>query len=61
MTTEELFTRLFYAGTVQMGMDEDRFWFMPIGVFLDLWACHKQWIGVEKPVRVMSIDDVVPV
>jgi hypothetical protein len=61
VTTAELFTRLLYFGTVQMGMSEDRFWLMPMGEFLDLWACHKQWIGVEKPVVVMSIDDLVPV
>jgi len=61
VTVAETFTRLFYCATVQMGMDENRFWSMPIGEFLDLWACHKQWAGVEKPVRVLSIDDVVPV
>jgi len=44
-----------------MGMGAEDFWLMPIGLFLDLWACQKQWCGVEKPVRVMSIDDVVPV
>ena len=60
MTTDELFTRLHYAGTVQMGMGTEDFWLMPTGEFLDLWACHKQWIGVEKPVREQTIDDVVP-
>jgi len=34
---------------------------MPIGLFLDLMACHKQFLGLEKPVRVLSIDDLVPV
>jgi len=61
VTVAETFTRLFYCATVQMGMEPDRFWSMPIGEFLDLWCCHKQWAGVEKPVRVMTIDDVVPV
>jgi len=32
---------------------------MPIGLFLDLWACHKQWLGLEKPKREWTIDDVV--
>jgi hypothetical protein len=70
-----------------MGMDENRFWSMPIGEFLDLWACHKQYVnererqfaqqftrvneygrssyavhaGAEKPVRQLSIDEVLPV
>jgi len=33
---------------------------MPIGLFLDLWACHKQRLGLEKAVREQSIDDVMP-
>jgi len=32
-----------------MGMDAEEFWLMPIGLFFDLWACHKQWHGIEKP------------
>ena len=51
---------MYYYGTVQMGMSADDFWLMPIGLFLDLWACHKQWLGVEKPRRELSIDDVIP-
>jgi len=34
---------------------------MPIGQFLDLWTCHKQFLGIEKPAREYSIDDVIPV
>jgi hypothetical protein len=41
-------------------MSEDRFWLMPIGLFLDLWACHKQFLGLEKPAREQTIDDIVP-
>ena len=26
-----------------------------------IWIGHEQWCGVEKPVCVLSIDDVVPV
>jgi hypothetical protein len=33
---------------------------MPIGLFLDLWACYKQFFGMEKPVQEQSIDGVVP-
>ena len=61
MTDQETFTRLLYYGTVQMGMSDEKFWLMPIGLFLDLWACHKQWHGLEKPARAeATIDDLVP-
>jgi hypothetical protein len=43
-----------------MGMSENEFWLMPIGLFLDLWACHKQWLGLEKPMRTQNIDSVIP-
>jgi hypothetical protein len=56
----ELFTRLYYYGTVQMHMSESAFWLTPVGFFLDLWACHKQFLGIEKPKRELSINDVIP-
>jgi hypothetical protein len=43
-----------------MGMSAEEFWLMPIGLFLDLWACHKQFLGMEKPKRNWSIDDIIP-
>ncbi len=43
-----------------MGMSPDEFWLMSIGLFLDLWCCHKQWLGIEKPRRQRTIDDVIP-
>ncbi len=43
-----------------MGMGAEAFWLMPIGLFLDLWACHKQFLGMEKPKRTFSIDDIIP-
>jgi hypothetical protein len=48
VSDDETFTRLYFFGTVLMGMDDDKFWLMPIGSFLDLWACYKQWHGLEK-------------
>ena len=60
MSGSELFTRLYYYGTVQMGMPEERFWLTPMGLFLDLWACHKQWLGLEKPYQECTVDDVIP-
>jgi hypothetical protein len=56
----EIFTRLYYYGTVQMGLSDERFWTMPFGMFMDLWAGHKQWFGLEKAAREMTIDNVVP-
>lgn len=33
---------------------------MPFGEIMDLWECHKQYIGVSTPVRERFIDDIVP-
>ena len=60
MSDDATFTRLLYYGTVQMGMSEDRFWLMPMGLFLDMWCCHKQWLGLEKPHKEISVDDIIP-
>jgi hypothetical protein len=55
-----LFTRLYYYAKVQLRLADAEFWLMPIGEFLDLWTCHKQFLGIEKPRREVSIDDVIP-
>ncbi|GHU79508.1 hypothetical protein AGMMS49992_31550 [Clostridia bacterium] len=60
MSDAESFARLYYAGTVQLGMTPDDFWLCPIGLFLDLWACHKQWLGLERPYIEADIDSVLP-
>ena len=60
MSDAESFTRLMYYGTVQMRMSADDFWLCPLGLFLDLWACHKQFLGIEKAGRELSIDEIVP-
>ena len=60
MTNEETFTRLLYYGTVQMGMSTQEFWLMPIGLFMDLWTCHKQFLGLEKAKQYLTIDDIIP-
>jgi len=44
-----------------MGMSADDFWLTPLGLFLDLWACHKQFLGMEKARREITIDDVITV
>jgi hypothetical protein len=43
-----------------MNMTADDFWLTPIGFFLDLWACHKQFLGLEKAKKIVNIDDVIP-
>jgi len=32
-----------------MGMSWEEFWLCPFGYFLDLWECHKQFLGIAKP------------
>jgi len=49
-----------YYGTVQMRMSADEFWLTPLGLFMDLWECHKQFVGIAKPYRELCIDDVLP-
>jgi hypothetical protein len=44
-----------------MNMTADEFGLMPIGFFLGLWACHKQFLGLEEAKRDVSVDDVIPV
>ena len=51
MTNDELFTRLYYQGTVQLGMQPEQFWLTPFGLFLDLRECHWQFHGITKPLR----------
>lgn len=54
MNDAELFTRLFYYGTAQLHLGSEEVWLM-----LDLWECHKQFIGISKPKREVDIDEVV--
>jgi hypothetical protein len=44
-----------------MRISAEEFWLTPLGLFLDLWACHKQFLGIEKSARPqVSIDDIIP-
>jgi len=45
---------------VHLRMTADEFWLTPMGQFLDLWSCHKQWLGIEKPRVERSVDDIIP-
>ena len=33
---------------------------MPIGRLLDLWECHRQFLGMAKPKQDLLIDDIIP-
>jgi hypothetical protein len=41
-------------------MEPERFWLMPLGLFLDLWSLFKQWHGLEKTDEQATIDDIIP-
>jgi hypothetical protein len=43
-----------------MGMGAEDFWLTPLGLFLDLWECHKQYVGIAKPKVERFIDDILP-
>ena len=38
----------------------DEVWLMPFGLLMDLWECHKQFMGIAKPKQALTIDDVIP-
>ena len=33
---------------------------MPFGLLLDLWECHKQYVGISKPKVEHYIEDIIP-
>lgn len=55
-----MFVRLLYYGTVHLNRSAEETWLLPIGELLDLWECHKQFIGLAKPKRELYIDDIIP-
>jgi hypothetical protein len=58
VSDDELFTRLLYFGTAQLGLSQDETWFMPFGLLLDLRECHLQWHGITKPKVEYTLDDI---
>nr|DAO88882.1 MAG TPA: hypothetical protein [Caudoviricetes sp.] len=60
VSDEELFTRLLYYGMAHLSLSQDEVWLMPFGLLMDLWECHKQFMGIAKPKQVLTIDDVIP-
>jgi len=55
-----LFVRLLYYGTVHLNRCEEETWLTPIGLLMDLWECHKKFLGISKPKRELFIEDVIP-
>ena len=43
-----------------MNMSADDFWLNPLGLFMDLWECHKQFLGIAKPKLELGLDDILP-
>lgn len=43
---------------IKIGFDETML--MPLGLLLDLLECHKQYNGLAKPKRDLTIDDIIP-
>ena len=55
-----MFTRLLYYGTVHLNRSEEETWLTPLGLLLDLWECHKQYLGISKPKIEVFIDELIP-
>ncbi|WP_413544579.1 hypothetical protein [Dehalococcoides mccartyi] len=55
-----MFTRLLYYGTVHLNRSEEETWLTPIGLLMDLWECHRQYLGLAKPKREMFIEEIIP-
>lgn len=49
-----------YYGVAQLHLSMDETMLMPFGLLMDLWECHKQFMGIAKPKRELTIDDVIP-
>jgi len=44
-----------------LGRSEEETGLMPIGLLLDMWECHRQFMGWSKPKREWTIDDIIPI
>lgn len=60
MSDAESFTRLLYYGTVHLNRSEEETWLTPFGLLMDLWECHRQFLGMSKPRIEYGLDDVIP-
>jgi len=44
---------------VHLRRSEAAFWLTTIGEILDLWECHRQYMGWAKAKRELFIDDII--
>ena len=49
-----------YYGMAHLNLSQDEVWLMPFGLLMDIWECHKQFMGIAKPKQELTIDDVIP-
>ena len=52
--------RLLYYGMAHLSLRMEEVWLLPFGLLMDLWECHRQFLGLAKPKRELTIDDVIP-
>jgi len=45
---------------VHLNRSEEETWLMPLGYLLDLWECHRQFLGMAKPKVELFIEDAIP-
>jgi hypothetical protein len=60
VSDEEFVARLLYYGVTLLHRPEIAVWLMPLGHLLDQWEVHKQYHGLSKPKREITIDDIMP-
>ena len=44
-----------------MNRSEDETWLTPLGLLLDLWECHRQFLNMAKTKRELTIDEIMPI
>jgi len=49
-----------YYGTVHLNRTEDETWLTPFGLLMDLWECHRQFLGMAKAKQELFIEDIIP-
>jgi hypothetical protein len=45
---------------VHLNRSEEETWLTPLGLLMDLWECHKQFLGLARPKQEMFIDGIIP-
>lgn len=49
-----------YFALTHLHLSADEFWCMRFGLLLDLWECYRQEQGFAKPLKMETIDEVIP-